>query len=118
MKRVPSQRDESILGDIRIREIHREHRELLLDGGTQEERLTTLKPQFESAQVSGAFVVEPLFAVANRQDVPFGFEDAEVFTMLEDSDAVIEPRTCGHDVVLIVDLNYLVHEPALDMALR
>src|SRR5204863_372864 len=110
VERVAPQVDLVAVRDVGVRQVHREHRDLLLHGRAEQEGLPVLQSKFQPAQVAHPFVIEPLLAVADGQDVALGIEDREGVAVLKDADPIIQPRAGGHDVVLVLDLDYLVHD--------
>src|SRR5262249_34509870 len=63
----------------------------------------------EPRQVAGAFVVQPLFATAERRDVAVQVEDGKRVALLQHGAPLARQRGGGEDVVLVLNLNDIFH---------
>ncbi len=109
VKRAAGKGGISIRTLVRVRQIYREERVVLLHCRTQEQRPLPPDREFESGQEARPFMVEALGTGQHVVDIAVAIEHTERLALLQNLDAVVGHRRRGEDVKLVIPADDVVH---------
>src|SRR5215210_5297607 len=95
---------------IRICQVAAKQLVLVLHARAQQQRPLAVQPEAKSRKVTGALVIKALIRFAERAHITIQIEHGEAVAVLQNRNALRQPRYLREDVVLILELNDVFHE--------